>query len=136
MTAEQAALVQKAHESIQAAQLLASQGFGDFAISRAYYAMFYVAQALLLDENLSYSSHSAVIANFGRVFVRAGRLAPHLHRYLIDAQTMRHIGDYGTGPNPTSSDVESLIARAIEFVTVGEDLLIQRPSPARQSKNP
>ena len=53
-----------------AAQLLNDQGFHDFATSRAYYAMFYVAEALLLGEGLTFSKHSAVIAAFGKSFVK------------------------------------------------------------------
>lgn len=62
MTSEKAALIQKARASLDAARLLAKQGHFDFAVSRAYYAMFYVAEALLLDEGLVFSKHSAVIA--------------------------------------------------------------------------
>lgn len=47
MTPEQQALVDKARRSLEAAQSLIDQGFYDFAVSRAYYAMFCVAQALL-----------------------------------------------------------------------------------------
>ncbi len=56
------ALIEKAHASLEAAELLGQQGYYGFAASRAYYAMFYAAEALLLERNLSFSSHSAVIA--------------------------------------------------------------------------
>jgi uncharacterized protein (UPF0332 family) len=41
------ALIEKAKESTAAARSLAKDGHYDFAASRAYYAMFYVAEALL-----------------------------------------------------------------------------------------
>lgn len=40
-------LLAKAKENIAAARLLQKQGYSDIAASRAYYAMFYVAEALL-----------------------------------------------------------------------------------------
>jgi hypothetical protein len=40
----------------------------DFAASRAYSSLFYTAEALLLSRGLSYSSHPAVIASFGKEF--------------------------------------------------------------------
>ena len=43
MTQEQQALLDKARDSVRSARLLASDGLYDFAVSRAYYAMFYVA---------------------------------------------------------------------------------------------
>ncbi|RME36131.1 MAG: HEPN domain-containing protein [Thermoflexia bacterium] len=53
----------RAEGSIQAARQLASGGYYDFAASRAYYAAFYAATALLLSEGLEFSKHSAVIAS-------------------------------------------------------------------------
>ena len=47
MTAEQLALVQKAERSIRGARVLMEDGLHEFAVSRAYYAMFYLAEALL-----------------------------------------------------------------------------------------
>lgn len=71
MTPEQAALGRKAQASLQAARLLASQGFHDFAAARAYYSMFYLAEAFLLGESLAFSRHSGVIAAFGQHFARS-----------------------------------------------------------------
>jgi uncharacterized protein (UPF0332 family) len=53
MTREQAVLMKKAYDSLRGAKLLARDGLHDFAASRAYYTMFYVAEALLLGEGLS-----------------------------------------------------------------------------------
>ncbi|MGQ9490571.1 MAG: HEPN domain-containing protein [Anaerolineae bacterium] len=70
MKPEVQALLQKAHASRKAAGLLAEQDYLDFAASRAYYAQFYTAEALLLSQGLAFSSHAAVIAAFGREFAR------------------------------------------------------------------
>ena len=94
MTEDQSALLEKADESLRAARLLAHEGFFDFAVSRAYYTMFYAAEALLLKENLSFSKHSAVIAAFGLHFVKAGHVASDFHRYLIEGMDSRNVGDY------------------------------------------
>lgn len=53
MTSSIEALLAKARESIAAAQLLIKDGYFDFAASRAYYAMFYAASALLANLRLS-----------------------------------------------------------------------------------
>lgn len=44
---------------------MAKNGLYDFAVSRAYYAMFYIAEAFLLGQDLSFSSHAGVISAFG-----------------------------------------------------------------------
>jgi uncharacterized protein (UPF0332 family) len=103
MTREQAALLKKSYDSLRGAKLLAGDGLQDFAASRAYYTMFYVAEALLLGEGLSFSKHTAVIAAFGRRFARTGVVPAEFHRYLIDGQDMRTVGDYSTGPGLTTA---------------------------------
>lgn len=116
MTEEQQALLNKAGKSLAAANLLVSQGYPDFAVSRAYYAMFYIATAFLLGEGLTFSKHSAVIAKFGQYFVKTGAVPAKFHRYLITAENSRIVGDYDTGPGLTQTDAATQIARAEEFL--------------------
>ena len=72
MKPELEALAKKGRRSLAASHRLYAQGDYDFAASRAYYAMFYLAEALLLSQGLSFSKHSAVIAGFGEHFVKRG----------------------------------------------------------------
>ncbi|MCB1189939.1 MAG: HEPN domain-containing protein [Leptospiraceae bacterium] len=88
------ALLEKAYQSIKAAEILLKTNHPSFSASRSYYTMFYIAEALLLSKNLSFSKHSAVIANFGKEFIKTGVIESKFHRYLIDAFEIRSIGDY------------------------------------------
>jgi uncharacterized protein (UPF0332 family) len=108
--------IDKAKESLAAADLLLSQGFIAFATSRAYYAMFYVAQALLTSRGQSYSSHAAVQAAYGREFAKSGDLDVRFHRWLLDAQDLRNVGDYGIGTSITETQACQVIAWAREFL--------------------
>ena len=63
-------LLQKAQVNIDATELLLREGIYDIAASRSYYAMFYTAEALLYSIGLSFSSHSAVIAAYGKEFAK------------------------------------------------------------------
>lgn len=112
MTPEQQRLIEKADRSLQAARELNATGFAEFAVSRAYYSMFYIATAFLEGEGLAYSRHSAVIAAFGEQFARPRRIPPEYHRYLIDAERSRLRGDYNTDPNITTDEADQLIERA------------------------
>ena len=85
MTTDQAELLQLAEEGIAAAKLLLGSDHPAFASSRAYYAMFSVAQALLLSKDFSFSKHSAVISAFGQHFAKTGILPRHLHRAFLTA---------------------------------------------------
>jgi uncharacterized protein (UPF0332 family) len=117
-------LLSKSRASQRAAILLLSQSYPDFAASRLYYALFYATQALLLDRGLSFSSHAAVIAAFGREFAKTGILNAKYHRILLDAQDMRNVGDYGIGPSVTPDQVTDLAFLTDDFLRAVETLLI------------
>ena len=55
MSPEQAAMLRKADDSLRGARLLVADGLNGFAASRAYYAMFYAAEALLEAHDMSFS---------------------------------------------------------------------------------
>jgi uncharacterized protein (UPF0332 family) len=85
--------------------------------------MLYLAESLLLEENMAFSKHSGVIAAFGQVFAKTGRAPAELHRYLIEGVDSRNVGDYDTGPGLGPDDAESQIARAEKFLAATERLL-------------
>ncbi|WP_414549968.1 hypothetical protein [Anabaena sp. CCY 0017] len=60
---------------------------------------------MLLKENLSYSSHAAVISALGKYLVKTNKIPSKYHRYLIDAQDQRNRGDYDVNPDLTKEDV-------------------------------
>lgn len=123
MSPEQQQLMEKAQRSLEAAQQLIQHGFYDFAVSRSYYAMFYVAEALLDRVGLAFSSHAAVISAFGQQFAKTGQLPAEFHRYLIDAQAQRTRADYDLRPNLTQSDAETLVSQAQALIVAGSEYL-------------
>ena len=120
MTPEQRELLSKARSSLAAAGLLRREGHHGFAASRAYYAMFYVAQALLLGKDLAFSKHSAVHAAFGAHFVKTGVVPAAFHRYLIRAMQVRHAADYGEPDAVSEAECDEQIARAREFLDLAQ----------------
>jgi len=134
MNPETQKLLDKAAHAIHAAALLLEGGEPDFAAGRAYYAMFYTAQALLLERGLRFSKHSAVHASFGREFAKTGRLAPRFHRWLLDAFDERIRADYSTGSLLTSEDVQELIARAREFLDAARRYLGEGPARGSEQR--
>ncbi len=88
-------LLELADESHEAAKVLLDRGFTGFSAAQSYYTIFYLAQAMLLSKGLTFSSHSAVVAAYGKEFARTRLLDPKFHRYIIDAQERRQVGHYG-----------------------------------------
>ena len=72
--------LKRANYAPSASEALFSKELFDDAISRAYYAMFYSAKALLIrDGFFSGSKHSAVVAAFGREYAKTGKIEPRYH---------------------------------------------------------
>jgi uncharacterized protein (UPF0332 family) len=46
--------------------------------------MFYIAEAFLEGEGMSFSRHSAVISAFGREFALQGKVPVQFHQFLIN----------------------------------------------------
>ena len=117
-------LLEKARRAIHAAEVLLKDDEVDFAAGRVYYAMFYLAEALLYEKDFQrFSKHSAVHAMFGRVFAKTGELNPKFHRWLIDAFDKRVRGDYDVESNIGIEDVESMLGQAREFLEAAERYL-------------
>ena len=109
-------LLAKAEESIQASSGLLEKGHEEFAISRAYYAMFYTADALLNEKDLRFSKHGGVLAAYGQHFAKTGALDPKFHRWLIDAFDKRVTGDYGVDACFSEGEVALVISQARQFL--------------------
>ena len=120
---EQQELLEQAQASLSAAQLLHKEGYLGFAASRAYYAMFYVAQAFLLSKGLSFSKHTGVVSAFGQHFGATGEVPSQCHRQLIEAMELRHIGDYGPARRVTPQRCQEVLRDAEEFIKLGQSKL-------------
>jgi uncharacterized protein (UPF0332 family) len=120
---EIAANLERAEQSIQAARQLASGGYYDFAASRAYYAAFYAATAVLLSEELEFSKHSAVIASIHQRYVKTGKLSKEQGKSLNWLFELRNVGDYGGTAHVSRSQVEQAIQAAEGFLLAIKSLL-------------
>lgn len=118
MTDATLGLLRKAERAIRAADRLLGGGDADFAAARVYYAMFYVAAALLHDRGLRFKKHSGVHAAFGQHFASTGELDAKFHRWLLDAFDKRLLADYGVEAAIEREDVEQMIEQAREFLEV------------------
>lgn len=116
MNNEILALLKKSEDSIKGARLLFDDKLYGFAVSRAYYAMFYLVSAVLLEKNLNFSKHQAVVAAFGQHFIKTGIFEHKFHKYLVEAFEQRQIGDYEPMEEITKETTQKSINRALEFL--------------------
>ena len=128
MTPQQEGLLRKARRNVRSAKVLLADEDYDTAVSRAYYAMFYVAEALLLSKGLAYSKHSSVIAAFGKEFAKAGLLPAEFHAHLREAAEARNISDYQAASYATEETTVQHISRAEELLAAAEEYLKAAPN--------
>jgi uncharacterized protein (UPF0332 family) len=132
MKPEQGGLPRKAEDSLNAAKLMQQNGYYDFAASRAYYTMFYLAEAFLLEYGLAFSKRSAVIAAFGERFTKTGLVPAELHRYLTEGQESRNVGDHHFGSTLTGEEAALQITHAERFLEVARERLGPMPPPREE----
>lgn len=124
------ALLNKAERAIGSAKTELQAGNLDFAASRAYYASFYVAEALLLTENYRFSSHGKVIGQYGRRFARTEALDRSFHQVLLRGYRLRQVGDYAALAEIESELVEELIEGGQRFLAAASRYLEDLPGSA------
>lgn len=110
------ALIEKARRYLRSAELLIHDGDYDSAVSRSYYAMFYLAQAALLKKKMTFTSHKAVISAFGRYFVKTGIFEKRLGRDLNIIFDERQLGDYESNFSISEDNARHTVESARGFV--------------------
>lgn len=116
-------LLAKARRAIAAARALLDSESPEFASGRAYYAMFYVAEALLHERGERFRRHSAVHAAYGKTFAKTGLLDPEFHRWLLRAFEARLENDYGFDATASEDEVRSMLKQAQTFLAVASQFL-------------
>lgn len=116
-------IIEKAKRSLIAAQKLYKDGEYDFSASRAYYAMFYMAEAVLLTKDLSFSKHSGVISAFGQYFVKSELFDKKYQKMFSEAFEIRNIGDYSFSRKISKEESEKILKNAEEFLMETEKFL-------------
>jgi uncharacterized protein (UPF0332 family) len=94
VTGDDVADLGRSRQELAAAKLLADHGFPAQAVSRAYYAAFYAAEAALSRHSETRSKHAGVIAAVGRILVRERGLDPEAGRVLRSLFERRSRADY------------------------------------------
>lgn len=109
-------LLDRADESHEAAKVLIDGGFANFSAAQTYYTMFYLVEAVLFSKGLRYSSHSAVVAAFGKEFSKTKIFDPKFHHYVLETQRRRETGHYGVESRVTDDEAIESFQWAGEFL--------------------
>jgi len=105
-----------ARETLGAAEYLLEGGYYNDAVSRAYYAMFYAARALLASRDIHPKGHKGLILQFGLEFVKTGFIEEMYGRALSHAKERRETADYNIDSKMTEEEAESIVDDARNFL--------------------
>ena len=111
-----AAYLTRSHEEVDTARLLFANGKYKVALTRAYYAVFYAASAVLLSEGIKRSKHSGVQSAFRQSFIKLGVIEAEYSDIYGAARDARELSDYELWFMPAEEFTETVIADAERFV--------------------
>lgn len=115
--------LERAQESLNAAQLCLREGLVNSAASRAYYAMFQAAQVAMAIAGSPQDewSHASLQAAFASELIHRRKIYPAAFRdYLSFGLMVRQIADYGT-EGIGKKTAQRLVRRAASFVAAVEE---------------
>jgi uncharacterized protein (UPF0332 family) len=114
--------LERAREELETARDNIAHGHYRAAVSRAYYAVFYMASAALFSQSVHRTKHSAVEAAFSQYLVKPGDIEPEFSRLYQRARRQREEADYADEPidevaaRQTLADAERFVDRLERFL--------------------
>jgi uncharacterized protein len=108
--------IETAHKTIDAAKLLAENGFWNSAVNRLYYALFYAVNALLVVNEIYPQSHSGMRSLFALHFIKTEKMDIKYGKLLAQLYDWRQKGDYDNMFDYDSESVMTLFDPVMEMV--------------------
>lgn len=123
MKEEIKAVIEKSQRAIKSAAREFNAGDYDYACSRAYYAVFYLLEGVLLLDNKRFTKHSAVISVFNKDYVKTGVFPIEFSKHVKYLLKRREIGDYSFSMRVGMEDAKNCISKAQKtFAVISEYL--------------
>ena len=116
-------LLDKASDTVEGAEILLDHGKTDIAAGRAYYSLFYIAEALLNEKGLQFKEHGKVIGAYGKEYAKSNLLDPKFHRWLRLGFDTRLVSEYQPDTNIEAAVVSDMINQAREFLEAARKYL-------------
>ena len=115
--------LQRAQEAISEAKGNMQMGYWRVAANRLYYACYYAATALLINNNLTARTHSGVISQLGVYFVNKGIISLEQGKLYRDLFEKRQTSDYNEWISINEQDIKPLLKPAEKFIAEIEKMI-------------
>ena len=93
------------------------------AANRLYYACFYAACALLIDNGHATRTHNGVFSLLGEHFVSVGLVSREQNKFYRRVLELRQTGDYDDFIDFTENEILPLVEPAKQFIRTIENLV-------------
>ena len=113
----------RSREELKYARLLIDEGAYRIATSRLYYAIFTLATAMLLTQDIVRHKLAGVLAAFNEFLVRPGLVEPEFGRIFHKAFRARQEADYSDSSEFTEEEARRTLSDAERFVKRVEEYL-------------
>ncbi len=118
--------LEKAAQTLEDANLLASAKRWNPCVNRLYYACFYAVSALLAKNDFGSSKHTGIRSLFNLNFVKTGKISKETAEIYNDLFDRRQEGDYADFVIFTEEQVLPRIIKADNFIKAIISLLQQK----------
>jgi uncharacterized protein (UPF0332 family) len=113
----------RAREELKYSRLLIDEGAHRIATSRLYYAIFTLASAALLTQDIVRSKHAGVIAAFNEFLIKPGLIETEFGKIFHKAFKARQAADYSDSEDFTDEEARQALADAEGFIKRVEQYL-------------
>ncbi len=86
--------LEHANKCLNSAKLLVEANDFASAANRSYYAVFHSMRAVLAFDGIDMKKHSAIIAEFRRLYIKTGKIEPSLSKIITNLFDTRNDSDY------------------------------------------
>lgn len=116
--------LERAAEFLTATKIMFENNCYKDAINRSYYAIFTAVRALLAEDEVDFSKHSAVISYFRKNYIKTGIFDTKFSDYIGKAFQLRNDCDYEDFFIVSREDAETQYHNAIEFYEIIKNYLL------------
>lgn len=115
--------IERAHETLREVDYLVAGEFYNAAVSRLYYACYYVVVALLVANNLETQTHAGVKNMFSLKFVKPRLIDIGLAKVFYRLFDLRHNNDYEDYCFCERQTLEKIRPVAGQFINTVEEMI-------------
>lgn len=86
--------IEKANQAIKESEVLANAEYYNSAVNRLYYAVYYIAAALMLKDSIETFTHKGIKTMLGLKYIHTGKIDKEYGRIYQRLFDSRQAGDY------------------------------------------